>query len=187
MISIYKDYKGCKLYIYDEDNKITILETVVRSCDINTNIITVDSSQSKLNEYERVTVLILHSQCIFEFSGTVRRRNASDLTEIALFKGKEKEGRTTKRYPVNAPATVENLVIANRLFSLPKPLDAIVINISTKGALLKTKNALNIGTTFQLRLNTGGKETLLNASVIRINPIDAESTEYGCKFNFMYQ
>lgn len=78
-------------------------------------------------------------------------------------------------------------MIANRLIALRNPLEALVVNISTDGILIRTSNAFNIGTTFQLRLNIGEKETLLNTSVVRISFIDTENTEYGCIFNYVFE
>lgn len=179
------DYRGCRIFIHDDVSQKTIAETVITEYSKVSLVITVDSLYSELKEYQLVTVIILNSNCIYEYKGVLRKQPASSLTEIALFKGKTKESRTSKRYSVNTPAKVETLVIANRLVSLPDPLEALVLNISTKGALIKTSSALNIGTTFQLIMSIGNKETILNTSVVRMNYIDAHNTEYGCKFNYI--
>lgn len=187
-MSVPNEFKGCKVIIYGEKSGRVICETTVIEYDRKNVTIKVYASKIEDNSCEHVLLLILHPKAIYEFKGTIRDGGARGYHSIALFQGKEKEDRTSKRYIVNIPAKVENLVIADRLLPLPVPKEVFVVDISTEGVLVRTMiNTFNIGTIFQLKLMISGSMTEINTSVVRINKIDEKNAEYGCKFNYLYQ
>lgn len=186
-----RGYTGCKTIIRDDMTWEVIAETTILEYDKRTQTISVDDrffGEESLGKFEHVSLLILQKSAIYECKGSLRKRNGSGHREIAIFHRHEKEDRTTQRYVVNAPAKIENLVITGNLFTLERPMDVLVENISTKGTLIRTKaGILRIGADFLLKMNIGGSITMIHSTVVRIHDEDEVTGEYGCRFNFLCQ
>lgn len=178
-----QDFVACKAFFYEEETGKKLGQATIVKHDRINFLITVTETSVSFEGQSRVLLLILTRGQPQEYMGTVRHRTSMGTREIALFKGRAKEDRSSCRYTVNTPARVEQLLISGRLLPLPKPVDAVVLNVSTTGVLLRARaNALNVGTSFQLKMDIDGSVAVLNTTVVRIDPIDKISAEYGCKF-----
>lgn len=188
-LSDFTNYIGKKVIIYDETNKKTIGRSVILEYDRAIQQIVVDSQGLEADGHEHVSVLVFGDKGLYEYKGTIRKATIHGKLGIALYKGKPKEDRAYTRYSLHASAIIEHLVIGSKLVSLRKTLEMEVINLSVNGILLRgNANLLNIGTSFELKLQIdGSSQALLNTTVVRIKRLDPETTEYGCKFNFQYK
>lgn len=186
-----RGYKGCKTIIRDNSTWDVIADTMIMEHDRKRQTISVDDrffGEGCVERLKYLSLLILQKSSILECKGSLRRRNAYGYREIALFHQQEKESRSTKRYVVKTPAKIENLVITGNLFSLNKPLDVMVENISTKGMLIQTRvGVLRIGADFLLKMNIGGSITMIHSTVVRIHGENESLGEYGCRLNYLCQ
>lgn len=90
----YSNYKGNKVIIYDEKNKETIAETVVVDYNISLQTIIVDCSKFAVDGIDRVSVLVLGDNGIFEYRGTIRSMGGKNTIGIALYGGKSKDRKS---------------------------------------------------------------------------------------------
>lgn len=177
-----QDYQGCKTIVYDDASQTIITEATIETFEKTNCTVTLRSRAFLNNAYERVTLLIFYKGVPHEYKGTVRKaKTASGQTQIALYRGKVNEKRTSARFPLSMHGVVTHLIIAHKLMALPTPTELEVVNISTNGCMLRGKpNALNIGTAFQLSINMLSADILINAKVVRSKAIDAQTVEFGC-------
>lgn len=178
----YSNYKGNKVIIYDEKNKETIAETVVVDYNISLQTIIVDCSKFAVDGIDRVSVLVLGDNGIFEYRGTIRSMGGKNTIGIALYGGKSKESRKYTRYAVHTPAVVEGILVGGKQIPLPQKVQVHVVNISSEGVLIRAKAGfLNVNASFQLRLTVAQESLLLTATVMRIGEVQEGLAEYGCK------
>lgn len=178
-----KSFVDCKVIIYDYESKRLVAEATVLEHDRALLTITVDNRVFAGKEVEQVSLLILAGDIIYEYEGNIRKANARGRRPIALHHGQQKEDRAATRYIVNLPARVETVLIAGKPVALRSPLEVVVVNISTEGVLIRTAiGALNIRTSFQLQMTISESDTVINSCVARIQPVDSQNAEYGCKF-----
>lgn len=184
MTGIPNDFAGYKAIIYDDAHEKTIAEATIVSFDREQYSAVVRTSKPMGEATrERLSILILCEDSVFECKGNVRKQTGGRQLEIALFQGRIKNDRAAVRYTLSAPATVENLMIGGRLIPLHTPVEVDVINLSAAGMLIGAQvPLLNIGTAFQLKLSVADRETVIHAQVVRINVIQADHIEYGCRF-----
>lgn len=181
-LAIFKNFKGCKTIVRDDETGDTITETEILDFDQVMVVITLNSRPFENMGYGRVSLLVFTENEIFEFQGNVRRISVPGRISIALFKGRVKEDRYSKRYIVNAPASIISLIIDGEVSPFAEPEPVTVVNVSTDGVLVRARpNALEIPSCFQLKLMIGGSETILNNCVVRTHKSTSEYTEFGCK------
>lgn len=173
---------GHKVYVYEEENQPAIAETTITEVELTKMIIKMNSPTLYQRKGGRVTVLLLLENAIYEFRGMLRRSNYG-LVEIALYQGKEREKRVSKRFAVLTEAFVDTLLSGNKKIPLKKPLVMQVVNISTSGAMLQGEpRALQDGACFQLRMNIGQGETAIDSTVVWTKEVSPLLWEYGCNF-----
>ncbi|MEG1687724.1 MAG: hypothetical protein RR276_07565, partial [Angelakisella sp.] len=117
------EFNGCRIFIRGMKDQEIGTTTVV---DYNREHMTVTVRGTFYNAEDSgfVVVLILANDSVYEYNGKLRRSTLYPAnSEIALSHGQLLEHRGAKRFPVNAPATVDNLVVDNRLFPLLTPIE----------------------------------------------------------------
>ncbi|MEG1687416.1 MAG: PilZ domain-containing protein [Angelakisella sp.] len=179
------DFKGCQVMIRDDADGELIANTKILDFDKALITIVIDAHALKVHSSSRVSLLILHDSEILEFQGNIRKTSSPGRVQIALFKGRVKEDRASKRYQINAPATIENIVTpAMTVKQLGKPLGVTVLNLSTVGALVQApEGALELESKFQLKIKIGISDTIVNSVVVRSCQVDENNASaYGCKF-----
>lgn len=178
---------GRKIFVYEESSEVAIAETVIEELELAQMIIKVKSDVLYQRNTGKVTVLVLTENAIYEFNGTLRRSHYG-MCEIALYQGKEREKRLSKRFAVESDACVDTLLSGDRAIPLKKPILMRVLNISTSGARLQAApKMLYTGACFQLRMNIGQNETVINSTIVWVREISPELWEYGCTFNELSQ
>lgn len=183
MINTYtNDYRGCKVYIHELEHGTTLAISTIKEFDKPRLIVIVEGDFPVLKENQKISLLILCKDTLWEYQGITRRKDSFNNWEIAMFRGREKENRHSIRYTLNAPAKIEKLITSNLSVPLKTYAKTQIVNISTNGILIRTTlNLLNIGTCFQIKLNVSSNCTTLTACVERIHCITGEEIEYGCR------
>jgi len=180
MSALSGDYTSCSILIYDEAGN-HLGNTKVMSYNMNTLRIEVEEPPRELSigSVCRMLILSLPSPC--EYEGRVTKEGAR--ITIALFHGHEKENRTDKRYKINAPALIENLICDGRPYKLHTPLNITLLNISRSGMRFRAPyNSLSDGDRFQLRIKINDNEKLIIADVVNHLDNEHETSDYGCVF-----
>ncbi|MEG0542076.1 MAG: PilZ domain-containing protein [Angelakisella sp.] len=136
---------------------------------------------AETNEF--VTVLILTKDGVHEYSGKMRRSTAESQTaEIGLFKGRVKEDRAAKRYDINAPATVENLILESGKMALRSPVKVTLVNLSTTGALLQaTPDCFAMDSVVEIKLGITSSLSTMHGKIVRVRSLNTTCAEYGCR------
>lgn len=173
-------YEGRPIYIHDYDGN-SIADSVILETQPDMTITikgTIDSSS------EFVTALILGDDGVHEYQGKIRRVNSAYMTsELALFKGRVKESRSSQRYALRLPALVEHLLFGENSAPLPQPVEVLIINLSTSGALLQARpNCFSVQSVVELKLRIGDEIETLHTKVRWVKYINSTSAEYGCEF-----
>lgn len=173
-------YVGRLIYVYDQDGN-NLASTTVLKCRSDM-IITVKGIIRNSSEF--VAVLIIEPDGVHEYQGRIARENTAYMTtDLALFKGKVKELRSSKRYTVKVMARVDFLLFGEKHTPLPHPVEALVVNLSTSGVLLQAKpNSFNANSVVELELPIGDDVAKLRTKIMRIKHIDGVTEEYGCEF-----
>lgn len=177
------DYTNCKLIIRDETTEELIAETKVIEYNKKQLSIFVDGRDfvDKLNC--KLSLLLLSDNFLHAYGGIARKSYSPRRVEISMFQGKEKEDRYSKRYPANFPAEATNIFFTNDQEAGPERISVNVLNLSTSGVLIEANaDELDIGATFNLKLNIAGSPTTINSVVVRSQICEGEKTKYGCKF-----
>lgn len=178
-----RDYKNCKVIVYDERDGKPIAQTSVLEYEKTSQTAYLDTEAFQRHDCTKVTALLFRSGMVYECKGTVRRQNVKGRKEIALYREQEKEDRATSRFVVNAPAMVESLLVSGRTVPLREPVKALAVNISTEGVLLRTASTFfNVGTAFRLRMQIAGDDVVITTAVTRIKKAEEKNVEYGCRF-----
>lgn len=177
------NYTNCKVIIRDETTDELLAEAKISEYNKKQLSIFVDARDfvDKLNC--KLSLLILSDNFLHAYGGIARKSYSSRRVEISMFQGKEKEDRYSKRYPANFPAEATNIFFATDQEAGLKKIDVNVMNLSTSGVLLEANpDELDIGATFNLKLNIAGSPTIINSVVVRSQVCEGEKTKYGCKF-----
>jgi len=166
--------------IYDKTNTHSG-SSVVTQHNKDTQKIVVEEAPSSLKVGDSCRILILSSPKPCEYQGRMISENPK--TIIVIHHGREREGRGAVRYSIKSPAFIENLICASRAYRLHSPLEVELINISKSGVRFRSQYySLLDGDRFQMRMKINNIEKLLIADVVNHMDIDAETSEYGCRF-----
>lgn len=181
-MSFPASYTDCRAFISDSGSG-TISEVTIISHNKEYMTISVRGSFRETTGNEFGTVLILTEEgSVHEFRGRIRR-SAIDAThsEIALFKGHEKEDRASKRYTLNTVAVVENLITPTGKQPLTMAVEIVLTNLSTVGVSFKAEpKSFALDTVVEIKLKANASISAMQGRVVRIRNIDATSAEYGC-------
>ncbi len=176
-------YSNLSVIIHDKyGNQITRSNIISYKSDELVMEISSSLPRDLLNE--QVSVLIIKaSEKPYEYGGVIRRITPES-SFISLYKGKEKEGRSAKRYKFESPAVIDNLVFDTEYSPLHTPIRVDVVNISSSGILFNAKpDYFALNSLLSIKLKIGEKETRLIGEVISSqNKSDSEDSEYACKF-----
>lgn len=177
------DLKGAKVTIRNEYTEEIISETTVLDYDRQRRVITVDGRGFQEEEATRVVLLIISRTQMLECAGIARRVSGSGKREIPIYRVQVKESRVSTRFEVRAPAKILSLSMSGRMIPMDEPLEVTVINISTSGILLSTKDTtLQVGSRFQLWMERLGKDTAVNSTVVRELGAQKGERRLGCSF-----
>ena len=180
MKALREDYTGCAILIYDEHGS-PLGSTLVTSHDKSTMRIKVQEIPSGFKKGSERAMLILTSPAPCEYQGRLLHEGKEKV--IAIYKGRVRENRGAKRFKVNSPAIIENLICDGKAYKLHTPLEVELINISKSGARFRAPNyALSDGSRFQLRIKISKSEKLLIADAIYHVDRDDGTSEYGSRF-----
>ena len=181
MASAMWDFENCSVLVYTEDGGF-VAEGMVVEHDRNDMSVVISHPLSDIRQGVRVNLLIIHSGGASEFLGTARKTVGST-REITLFNHRHRTGRTSTRHQVNTPAMVRHLLVNGEMQPLAEPIEVLVVNISTTGALLKCKEgSFSVGMVMEISLKIGDNDTILYGTVVRDNPCADGNCDYGCQF-----
>ncbi len=186
-MTIRGSYKGCPVIVHDAHGN-TIVKTTIIEHDKDYMTIIIADGLTGIDRNEPLTFLILfhdvdHHDGIHEYSGNIRQTTLYPPTaEVTLFKGRIRENRACLRYRVDAPAQVEALIYDEMSFPLQNAQPATVVNISASGLLIRARpNFFVMNTVFQIKVSINSENSELVASVVRLQQLDHNTVDYGCK------
>lgn len=177
---LMQDYAGRHIFIHDGMGN-SIANSTIETHNREYMTVQVKGRFAGPAGSEFVSVLILAGDGIHEYKGKIRHSTKPLTTELALFKGKITENRTSKRYAINTIAGVERISMNDIPVPLQSPLTVLVVNLSTSGVLLRAvPGCFAPDSILSFRLNIGGKDAIISAQVVRVSEIDTTTHQYGC-------
>ncbi len=179
-----KDFTGCYAEIFDVDSGETLDRARIILHDKKFHIIKVESNAKKeILKRVRIQVVIFSNKNPIQFNGTARKSMGFTAVEIALFQGKEKEGRRHGRFDVHIDGIIDAVKTKTQTLSIARPIDVEVINVSVGGILVKTyPYCLSVGSAFRVKIEVNGNKREFNCEVKRILGQQTTSWQYGCEF-----
>ena len=159
-----------------------VADTKIIECDAKRNTIRVPAISVSEKKELRVDVLVFAQAGLQEYNGVMRGASISDSVEVALSRGREKENRGSKRFPVHTEGLVEGICYKGKTVILNRPIWIRTNNISRKGLLFCSyPGCFEIGDRIQLVLDIQGNEIRAVYEVVRRQNGGTWSEEYGCK------
>lgn len=159
-----------------------VADTKIVECDSRRNILRVPAKSISVKEELRVDVLVFAQTGLQEFNGVLRGSSISDSVEVALSRGREKENRGSKRFPVHTEGVVEGILYKGTTVIFHRPIFIKTRNISRKGLLFSSyPDCFEIGSQLQLALDLQGHEFRAIYEVVRRQNGSTWSEEYGCR------
>ncbi len=179
-----KNFTGCYAEIFDLETNEIIDRTRIISHDRKFHIIKMESNAKKeILKRVRISVVIFSSDKPFQFFGTARKSMGFNALEVALFQGREKEGRKYGRYDVNIAGVVDAIKTKTQLLEIARPLEIEVLNVSVGGMLIKTyPYCFDVGSAFRVKLSLNGNAREFSCIVMRVLGQTSISWQYGCEF-----
>lgn len=169
--------------IHDERSNELLAKAAIIKYDKARQILTVNSSYFTNNESIRVNMLISTEKSVIECQGVVRSYDGLGYREITVFNAKEKNRRSTVRYPIHADATIYNILLSGSTSLIDSSFPVTLSDISSSGALLTISSIdLNVGSTFQLKLKIEDSDVIINTNVVRIISSEGGVMQLGCNF-----
>lgn len=182
-MSDFQSFLNCRAIIHDTKTNQTVADTHILETNASTFTITVPRSAFLLTPPAQVALLIPAKNTLYEYQGSIRRDSISArIVDIALYKGKQKEGRSFVRYALNTPVCIAQQLVDNVPIPFPEAVNALLVNISRQGCLLRApKGFVNIGAVLEFTANQGDNSLLLRAQVLRSIPLSEDVSEFGCR------
>ncbi len=190
-IDFENDYSGSRVIIKDTNTQKIISDTKIIEYHKEFHSILVRLPAEYNARTERFSLLIFTQNELVAYSGTIRKVFNLGYTEIALYSGKQKEDRKATRYSVNITGSVDALVFEieegkKKRLKLNKPLDVLVVNMSSSGVLIAAMpDCFRINTLVRLIVTLDNEKTTLYCKIVRFSNININDAQYGCKF-FQY-
>ena len=176
-----KRYENCPVFLYTENGN-NIGQTVITEHDRHNVSIVVPDTFSDITSGARLNVLIIYDGGASEYNGIARGISAGG-REISLFNQRQRDSREATRHAVNLPALIEHQIIDLERRPLPAPLNVVIDNISTSGALIKSPVGLFArGTYLEILFQVSGSENLLFGEIVRLRQNVDNTWDYGYKF-----
>ena len=174
------NYLNCPVLLYDEDGN-DISRSKIVEYDMNSKRVILETVPSCLKDGDTYRLLILTEPSPREYQGRFKRDIWGEY--FALFRGQAREGRQAMRHKVNMLAFIENMIYDGKAYTLLKPLEIQLINISVGGMRFRAPlNALTSGDRFQTSVALKDEKKLLIAEVVNHRQANQTSAEYGCRF-----
>lgn len=177
------DFTGFKVLIKENEEGAVIAEAKVLEYERNRLTITV-SSKGLIEHYnKRLSILLLNDKFVYEYGGIARKKIGSELTEISLYRGREKQVRANTRYDVKIHSVIDNIEPKNPYAYYSDPLEVVVVNLSKDGILIETHpTLLDEKTTYRVKLDIDGSTTYINTEVVRVIEKNDTEWQYGGRF-----
>lgn len=178
-----KSFEGCRVVVSDKETREAITDTTIVSYDASRNVIRIQEDLfQKDKDFDKVNVLILGNQGLYEFAGTLRKAVSSGETEIALYAGKEKESRGYLRYEMRARGRVAAVFVANQEIRLRRMIAVQIVNISASGIFFAaTAGSFVAGEKIRLEVDLKGNVFTSDYEVVRLQKDDGGIWGYGCR------
>jgi hypothetical protein len=174
-------YENCPTVVYDSDGTL-IKRDVIIEYDRRYMTIRIKDSLDDVKNGARINVLIIHSSGVSEFNGTMRGL-INNTREISLFNQSHRTGRASARHKINVPAVIKKMMAGAKYMPLPVPLDIVVDNISTTGALIKAPPGyFTVGADVEITITIDDKDTVVYGSVVGEVEDDEGECDFGVKF-----
>lgn len=171
-----------RVVLRDAESGELIADTRVVECDSMRNVLRISAQSVSVKEERRVDVLVFAQDGLLEFNGVMRGTSILESVEVALSRGRERENRGSKRFPVHVEGEVEGVLYKGQTVLLNRPIRIRTRNISRKGLLFCSyPGCFEIGDQLQLSLDIQGSKLRAIYEIVRRQKEGTESEEYGCK------
>jgi len=178
------DFVACNALIYNEDRDL-IANVKILEHDRYENSILI-KSLPVLNSLKRCELMILTAPAPYIYKGTIHKTSINQAEtgkRIRLFNENITENRSELRYKINSSTSIDELIFDGRAYRMHTQMGIQLMNISRSGVRFRAKpNAFTFGNRFQIRINTGGGDTVLLAEVVNTMNAPLDHSEYGCRF-----
>jgi hypothetical protein len=173
------NYTGCAILVYDANSHELLARTVVSGHDKAAMSVELDMRLPFKNG-TAVSVLILTNPVPKAYQGRLSIHGSK--TSVAMHHGRTQEGRKSKRYNTNLPASLLLVVRDGQVFDFQPPFQVALVNISTTGVRIRAPQAvLSDGDIIQLQMMIGEKTQIMTAEVV-FSAGSAAGSVYGCRF-----
>ena len=177
-----KGVENRRVVLRNAESGELVADTRIVECDSKRNIIRVPAISISIKEEIRVDVLVFAQTGLQEYNGIMRGASISETVEVALSRGREKENRGSKRFPVHTEGLVEGICYKGGTVILNRPIWIRTNNISRRGLLFCSyPGCFEIGDQIQLVLDIQGSEFRAVYEVVRRQNSGTWSEEYGCR------
>ena len=177
------NFIGCNAVLYDENSRQLYSGVATDMNSLAMHIVISGKSTADLPKKDKLyKLLIFTEKTTYEYNcriGLVRENSV----ELYLSSSSTiSDIRSAQRYDVDIIYTVRRIIIADKIVSIPKPIDINIKNISISGMLFQSKPLFNIGAKIEYGFGSEGCNLKVCAKIVRIGRQTKEYTEYGCKF-----
>ncbi len=159
-----------------------IADTFVMDFDKKLVRIDVYGLYDELSKDAAINALVILENGVMEYRAIVKELHDFSTT-LALLKGEKMERRGATRYDINDKSTIENMYMSNRVFKMPTPIEIYIVNLSVSGARFNSPPRFNLNAKFEFFMQFPQNTIKVPAKIIRMKPIDKDTTEYVCVFN----
>ena len=178
MAGVTKNFKGLQVQIKSEDD-VLLKEAVIRSHEINSNIITIDYN-TEMDDNQIVNVVVISSPPIY-YKG--RLFGTKRYFEIRLFKGEARENRISQRFNVDRKSAIVRYIDDDRYYKLLNNIGVKMMNISEHGLRIKGSDTmLNDRDRVQITFLVNEQVRIYDVEVRNKTIKGKKTAEYGCKF-----
>lgn len=175
--------KNCRIIIKAISQNSTLADTVITSCDWQTNTVRIDSLH--LPDSRRmgdVLVLIFEREGLYEYRGKLGSVNISNEKEIRLYQGRERESRLNSRYDFRTAGAVLCIKIKKQQIMLRKPIPISTVNISSSGLLIQAMSeSFRPRDEVEIDITMGDRQMKLECQIVRTQNNNLWTEEYGCR------
>ena len=170
--------------IHDSEDNF-IAQTVVTGFDRSEMYIEITEGMGKIKPGTRLHLLIIHDDGASEFYGTLKCVRQG-IYEIPIFGERKRDARGSERHPLNADATIREIIISSETIALRDPVRVTIENISKTGVLFKSVYLrFVVGVVPQIEFNIQGRDTVLRAEIVREQQNDDDTYSFGCQLKFL--
>jgi len=159
------NYEGFPVVVYDSDGKY-ITKAAITEHDHRGKSILISDRLDSVKLGGQISVLILFPNVPCEFYATAKAV-IDHAREISLLSQRPRVDRISTRHKIDTPAVVRGAIVDAEYQAFVAPLQVLIDNISTSGALIKTKEPFLLESIVEIILNINGKDTFLYGEIVR--------------------